>query len=111
MRVVDRTLTMRPHGRGPIEIREQRFAPARTGEARWMTEGREGDYAAILAGAGFLFLLDDSAELIIAKSDGGAFEPLKKYSVADSATWAHPAVVGNRILIKDAGSLAMWSIE
>jgi outer membrane protein assembly factor BamB len=84
---------------------------ARTGEARWMTEGREGDNAAILAGAGFLFLLDDSAELTIAKSDGGAFEPLKKYSVADSATWAHPVVVGNRILIKDAGSLAMWSIE
>jgi outer membrane protein assembly factor BamB len=84
---------------------------ARTGEARWMTEGREGDNAAILAGAGLLFLLDDSAELTIAKGDGRAFEPLKKYSVADSATWAHPVVIGNRILIKDAESLAMWSLE
>lgn len=84
---------------------------ARTGEARWVTEGREGDNAAIVAGVGLLFLLDDSAELTIAKGDGRAFEPLKKYSVADSPTWAHPVITGNRILVKDAGSLALWSIE
>ena len=84
---------------------------ARTGEARWTTEGREGDNAAILAGAGLLFLLGDDAELTIARADARGFEPLKKYSLADSPTWAHPVVAGNRILIKDAESLALWSVE
>jgi hypothetical protein len=39
---------------------------------------------------------------------GKAFEPLRKYSVADSPTWAHPVLVGHGILIKDATNLALW---
>jgi len=84
---------------------------ARSGQALWTSDGREGDNAAILAAGKFLFLLTDGAELIVARSDAIQFEVLKKYSVADSPTWAHPVVVGNRILIKDASSLAMLSIE
>jgi hypothetical protein len=44
----------------------------------------------------------------VAKQSDKAFEPLRKYSVADSPTWAHPVLVGHGILIKDATNLALW---
>lgn len=84
---------------------------ARTGRTLWTSEGREGENAVMLSAGEILFLLTSDAELIVAKNDANHFEPLKKYTVAESPTWAHPAIVGNRILIKDASTLALWSVE
>ena len=57
-----------------------------------------------------LFRSDD-AELIVARSSRNGFEPLKRYIVADSATWAQPAVSGNRIFVKDVSSLSLWTLN
>jgi outer membrane protein assembly factor BamB len=84
---------------------------ARTGQTVWTSNGREGDNAAIVAAGQSLFLLTDGAELIIARNGAKQFEVLKKYSVADSPTWAHPVIIGNKVLIKDAASLALLSLE
>ena len=84
---------------------------ARTGETLWTSEGREGENAAMLSAGEILFLLTNDAELIVAKNNAKRFEPLRKYKVAESPTWAHPAIVDNGILIKDATTLALWSLE
>jgi outer membrane protein assembly factor BamB len=84
---------------------------AKTGATLWTSSGREGENAAILNTDSLLFLLDEGADLTIASTDAKKYEVLKKYSVAKSATWAHPAVVGNQILIKDYSSLTLWSFE
>jgi outer membrane protein assembly factor BamB len=84
---------------------------ARTGATLWTSDGREGDNAAILSADSLLFLLDEGAELTIAKADAKKYEVLKTYTVAQSATWAHPAIIGKQILIKDYSSLSLWSIE
>jgi outer membrane protein assembly factor BamB len=84
---------------------------AKTGVTIWTSNGREGDNAAILNTGSLLFLLDDGADLTIASADAKKYEVLKKYTVAQSATWAHPAVTGKQILIKDYSSLALWSVE
>jgi len=84
---------------------------AKTGATIWTSNGREGDNAAILNTGSLLFLLDDSADLTIANADAKKYEVLKKYTVAQSATWAHPAVIGKQILIKDFSSLTLWSVE
>jgi len=47
----------------------------------------------------------------VAKSGAKQFEVVKKYEVAESPTWAHPVIVGGRILIKDASTLALLSTE
>jgi len=49
--------------------------------------------------------------LIVAKAGGQGFEIVRKYQVADSPTWAHPVMIGNGILIKDAEKLTFWSLE
>jgi len=84
---------------------------ARTGKTLWTSNGREGDNAAIVAAGPLLFLLTDGAELLVARGDPKQFEVLKKYSVADSPTWAHPVIVGNRVLIKDASNLALLGFQ
>ena len=34
-----------------------------------------------------------------------------RFPAATSATWAQPAVSGNRIFIKDASSITLWTLE
>ena len=53
----------------------------------------------------------NDAELIVARKSAKGFEPLRKYSVADSPTWAHPVILNRGVLIKDATTLALWGAE
>ena len=82
---------------------------AKTGKTLWTSQPRQATNAAILRAGDLLLMLKDDAELIVAKQSATAFEPLKTYSVADSATWAAPTVSGNRIFVKDTNSLTLWT--
>src|SRR4029450_12399770 len=84
---------------------------ARTGQVLWVSEGRQGDNAAVLAGPSVLFFLTNEGNLTVAKKDAKAWSPLRTYTVADSPTWAHPVVTAKGILVKDAESLALWRLE
>lgn len=84
---------------------------AKTGRIVWATEGRDGNQAAVLSAGGVLLFLTADADLIVAAKSRKAFEPLARYKVADSATWAHPAILGKQILVKDEASLSLWSVE
>src|SRR5205085_9057528 len=81
-------------------------AEATTGKILWTTEGREGANAAILHAKDLLFILNNDAGLIVARKNPKRFEQVAKYSVADSATYAHPVIIGNQILIKDEVSIS-----
>src|SRR5574341_207445 len=74
---------------------------ARTGKTLWLGQPREATNTAVVKAGELLFLLNDDAELIVARSSQAGIEPLKRYTVADSATWAQPAISGKRIFIKD----------
>ena len=84
---------------------------ARTGKTLWTTEGREAENAALVWSGDVLFLLSDDGELIVARTSPTGFEPLRRYRVADSETWAHPAIVGDSIFVKDLSSVALWSLR
>jgi outer membrane protein assembly factor BamB len=80
-----------------------------TGISTWKSPGRQGENAAFLAAETILFVLRNDAELIIAKASKEAWEPVKQYTVASSPTWAHPVILGDKILIKDEDTLALWT--
>jgi outer membrane protein assembly factor BamB len=82
---------------------------AKTGKTLWTSAPRQATNAAIVRAGGVLFLLKDDAELIVAKASASGFEPVKRYTVADSATWAEPVISGNRLFVKDHDSLALWT--
>jgi outer membrane protein assembly factor BamB len=81
------------------------------GTVLWTSKGREGDNAAIVAAGSVLLVLTDDAALTVVRRNGKAFEPVRKYTVADSATWAHPLPYEGSIYVKDATTLARWDTE
>ena len=84
---------------------------AATGKTLWLSEGRDGDNAAVIAGGGVLFILSTDGELVVASPGGAAFARLARYTVASSATWAHPVVLPSGVVVKDVDSLAFWRWE
>jgi outer membrane protein assembly factor BamB len=84
---------------------------AATGKTLWQSPGRKGDNAALLAGGGALFLLDTDAELAVLPLGASSFAPVRTWTVAESATWAHPLVTSGGVLVKDVDTLAFWRFE
>ena len=84
---------------------------AATGKTLWTSDGRQAAHAAI-ARSGDLFLsLEDDGELVVVRNSKTTFEPLHRYKVADAATWTQAAYSGNRVLVKDVSSLALWTLN
>ena len=65
----------------------------------------------VLISGELLFLLKDNAELIVARASGDRFEPLHRYEVADSSTYANPLMLARGIVIKDNTTLSFLSWE
>ena len=83
---------------------------AGTGSLLWTGVPRAGDNAAVVAAPGTALFLTTGSELIVARTGGNQYREVRRYSVADSPTWAHPALVGGLLLVKDAESLICWSL-
>lgn len=84
---------------------------AKTGKTLWTSEPRQAENAAIVKAGDLLFSLEADGELIVARSSRTAFAPLRRYKVADTETWAQPAISGNRIFVKDVSSLTLWTLN
>jgi outer membrane protein assembly factor BamB len=80
----------------------------RSGKVLWTTRGREGENAALIAVGELLMATTTEGELVIARRDPAKFDPIKRYTVAESPVWAHPVPAGRGVLIKDAEKLAYW---
>ena len=82
-----------------------------TGQVLWTSDPRQADNAAILRSGDTIFSLEEDAELVIFRGSRTGFEPLGRYEVASSATWAQPAISGNPVFVKDVSTLALWTVE
>jgi hypothetical protein len=49
--------------------------------------------------------------LIVARGSRTAFDPLRRYAVANSPTWAQPVISGNRVFVKDLSTLTLWTLN
>jgi outer membrane protein assembly factor BamB len=86
-------------------------ADAATGKTLWTSEGRQAGHAAI-ARAGDVFLsVEDDGELVVIRNSKTGFEPVKRYKVAEAATWAQASYSGNRIFVKDVSGLSLWTLN
>jgi outer membrane protein assembly factor BamB len=82
-----------------------------SGETAWSSEGRRAENAAILKTDDLVFVLEEDAELIVGRVVPAGFEEIRRYDVADSATWAQPAISGSRVWVKDVTTLALWTFN
>ena len=84
---------------------------AATGKTLWMSEPRQAGNAAIATAGDLIFSLEDDGELVVIRNSATAFEPLRRYKVADAQTWTQAAFSGNRIFVKDVSSLTLWTLN
>ncbi len=91
--------------------RGQLFAlDPQTGRVLWTGEPLQGDNAALVAAGDHLLVLTSDAQLTVARVTPRGIEPMRRYTVADSPAWAHPLVTPGGVIVKDANTLAFWSV-
>jgi outer membrane protein assembly factor BamB len=84
---------------------------AKTGKVLWLGPVRQATNTAVVKSNDLIFLLNDDAELIVAKSNPAGLETFRRYSVASSPTWAQPVISGSRVFVKDLTTLALWTLN
>jgi hypothetical protein len=82
----------------------------KSGKTVWTGKPRAAENAAIVKAGTLVFALQDDAELIVGRVAAGRFDELKRYTVANSATWAQPTISGDRIFVKDTNTLTLWTL-
>lgn len=81
----------------------------KTGKEAWGTEERFGDYWSLVANKDKILALDNRGTLFLLKANAKEFELLDKRKVADAETWAHLAVVGDELFVRDLNGLTAWT--
>jgi outer membrane protein assembly factor BamB len=80
----------------------------KTGQQTWRTDERFGEYWSMVANGDKILGLDQRGTLYLLKANPKEFELLAKRKVADSEAWAHLAVCGNELYIRDLTGLTAW---
>ena len=84
---------------------------ANTGQTLWLSEGRQGENAAVVRAGDVWFALEDDGELVVARGSAKSFEVVRLYTVATSSTWAQPVLSGQRVFVKDVSSITLWTLN
>jgi outer membrane protein assembly factor BamB len=86
---------------------------AQTSEAVWQdaTPRGRGSFGAVLDAGAVMLALPSTSELLVFRPGTKEYTEVARLKLADTPTYAHPVVAGNRIFMKDADALAMWLIE
>lgn len=81
-----------------------------SGKVLWECSGNKGENVSLYDIGSHLLAFTINGDLFVYKKSGSNLTEVTKYAVADSATWASPAISGNRILVKGAETLTLWEV-
>lgn len=82
-----------------------------TGTVLWKSERRQAENAAMVTAGHTIFALEDDGELVVMKASRTGMDVVRRYEVADSATWAQPAISGRRVFVKDVSTVTLWTFN
>ena len=82
-----------------------------TGKILWATEGRNAASASVVAAGDHLVFLTTESQLIVTPVDPVAFHEVRRYTVATSSTYAQPIILRDRVIVRDASNLTVWTLE
>jgi outer membrane protein assembly factor BamB len=82
---------------------------AATGQSAWTDDAVHNDFATIVDCGSVIIGLPSTANLIVFKPVSTSYTEVKKYKVSETAIYSYPVVAGNKIYIKDAETLMMYS--
>jgi outer membrane protein assembly factor BamB len=84
---------------------------AKTGDVLWTDSAKRGECGNILDAGSVLLALGADKSLVVFQPSGKGYTEIVRYLVAETPTWAPPAVTGNRIFVKDQESLTLYTID
>jgi len=84
---------------------------ANTGETAWTDTVRRGQFAAILDAGPVLMGLTQDGTLTVYQPDSQSFTQIAAIKVAETQTYAHPILSGNRLFVRDQDSMILWLIQ
>jgi len=87
--------------------RDRRFIclELKTGKEMWQSEKRFGEYCSLVANNDRILALDMNGQLILLQANPKEFTLLDQTEVAKAETWAHLAVCGSELYIRDLNGL------
>ncbi len=86
-------------------------ADGATGKVLWATPGRLAENAAIIAAGKVLLVQTTDGELLVVAAVGDGYDEMARYRLSEKATWAHPALVGSKLLVKDVDDLLVFDLQ
>lgn len=92
-----------------IHLKNRRFACVRLedGEIKWITTPF-GKYWSMVAQGNRILALDQRGDLLLIDADPQEFKLVDKLHVSDESTWAHLAVCGDEIYVRDLKGLTVY---
>ena len=93
-------------GHAYLHLQNQRFTCINltTGERTW-TSRPYGKYSSLVAQTDLILALDQTGELLLLKANPNEFELLGQRRVSDRDTWAHLAICGAEIFVRELDAL------
>jgi outer membrane protein assembly factor BamB len=80
----------------------------KTGKETWRSEKGFGEYWNLVANGDKILALDNRGTIFLLKANPKEMEILSEYKIADGETWAHIAVCGDEIFIRDLYGLTCF---
>ena len=100
-------------GHAYLQLRSQRALciELATGAEKWTTSESFGKYWSMVAQSDRILALDERGELILFKATPEKFDVLSRRKVAESDAWAHLAVDGSELYIRELKALSVWDLS
>jgi outer membrane protein assembly factor BamB len=96
-------------GHAYLHLQNQRFTciDLKTGERTWTSNGF-GKYCSLVAQGDRILALDQRGFLLLIKANPKEFELIDEMKISDADTWAHLAVSGDELFIRELNALAVY---
>ncbi len=93
-----------------LHLGNQRFTciDLKTGERTWTSSKPFGKYSSLVAQGDRILALDERGILLLIKANPKQFELLDERTVSEDETWAHVAVCGEEIFIRELNAMTAY---
>ena len=97
-------------GHAYLHLQNQRFCciDLSTGERKW-TSRTYGKYCSLIAQGDQILALDERGVLLLIKANPDEFELLDERTISEDETWAHLAISGSQLFVRELNALTAFS--
>jgi len=77
-------------------------------KVRWTARGKFGQYWSLVANGSRILALDQKGELLLIDANPEAFDLIDRREIAEQETWAHLAVAGDQVFVRELQAIAAY---